>query len=179
MTKATNTSAPDNLRPEIARAIASIKRRAEKTKPDPYGPQAAAFLAGLVADIDLLMEDRGVSQAELARRLGCSEARISKLLGGSSGAANMTAATIARIMAALGEKVAITSPRMKELKGENQLAHSSVGWAKICEAMVSSKKDKAVVCNENQRLDSPPRQSSWNIQSVRKSTFPRLTPCAA
>lgn len=54
----------------------------------------------LTADIlGLLLEDLNISQAELARRLRMSEARVSKMLSGSQ---NLTLKSIARICTALG-----------------------------------------------------------------------------
>lgn len=58
-----------------------------------------AYLFRVTEDILVAMEDRGVTKAELALRLGKSKARISQLLGGSS---NMTIGTLADIAFALG-----------------------------------------------------------------------------
>jgi transcriptional regulator with XRE-family HTH domain len=58
-----------------------------------------AYLFRVTEDIQVAMEDKGVSKAELAQRLGKSKARISQLLGGSS---NMTIGTLADIAFALG-----------------------------------------------------------------------------
>ena len=63
----------------------------------------AEALKILTADtLSLLMEDLGISQRELARRLEQSEANISKLLSGSS---NLKLSTIAAIATALGVRV--------------------------------------------------------------------------
>jgi len=45
------------------------------------------------------MEDQSVTQAELAKRMGCTQQYVSNLLKGSS---NMTLETIARLEKALG-----------------------------------------------------------------------------
>jgi transcriptional regulator with XRE-family HTH domain len=59
-----------------------------------------ARLKILTADtFGLLLEDLRISQAELAERLGMSEARVSKILSGSQ---NLTLRTIARLAFALG-----------------------------------------------------------------------------
>lgn len=50
-------------------------------------------------DILVAMDDLGVSKSELAKRLGKQNARISKLLNGSS---NMTIGTLAEVIHALG-----------------------------------------------------------------------------
>jgi transcriptional regulator with XRE-family HTH domain len=53
-------------------------------------------------DICRLMDEQGVSRAELARRLGTSRAYITKLLGGD---ANFTLQTMTKISMALGAAV--------------------------------------------------------------------------
>lgn len=53
-------------------------------------------------DIFRLMEEQGVSKAELARRLGTSRAYVTKLLGGD---ANFTLQTMTRVAMALGAAV--------------------------------------------------------------------------
>lgn len=55
-----------------------------------------------VEGIHRLMEERGVSRAELARRLGTSRAYVTKLLGGN---ANFTLETMTKVAMALGAKV--------------------------------------------------------------------------
>ncbi|HVG10950.1 MAG TPA: helix-turn-helix transcriptional regulator [Thermoanaerobaculia bacterium] len=53
-------------------------------------------------DVCRLMEEQGVSRAELARRLGTSRAYVTKLLGGN---ANFTLQTMAKVAMALGAAV--------------------------------------------------------------------------
>ncbi len=53
------------------------------------------------------MHIRGVSQAELARRLGVTTARVSQIVGGS--ASNLTLKTIGRIAHALGEQFEVVA----------------------------------------------------------------------
>lgn len=55
-------------------------------------------------DICRLMDEQGVSKAELARRLGTSRAYVTKLLGGD---ANFTLQTMTRVAMALGAAVHI------------------------------------------------------------------------
>lgn len=63
----------------------------------------ADTLKAVVADtFSLLLEDLGVTQRELARRLKTSDANVSKLL---SGAANLKLSTIAKIAFALGVRL--------------------------------------------------------------------------
>jgi len=63
-------------------------------------------IEGLVTEagefIARLMEQQGVSKAELARRLGRSRAYVTRLLSGS---ANMTVRTLAEVAYALGAEV--------------------------------------------------------------------------
>ena len=109
------------LRPEILAAMNALECASVSKSVDAYSSVVSAFLVDLVADIDWLMKDKQVSKAELARRLGCSEPRISKIFGGKRNSANLTASTIARIMAALGEsEVFISSPRLEQLKSSVQ-----------------------------------------------------------
>lgn len=53
-------------------------------------------------DIGRLMDEQGVSRAELARRLGTSRAYVTKLLGGN---ANFTLETMSKVSMALGAAV--------------------------------------------------------------------------
>ncbi len=53
-------------------------------------------------DIGRLMDEQGVSRAELARRLGTSRAYVTKLLGGN---ANFTLETMTKVAMALGTVV--------------------------------------------------------------------------
>lgn len=53
-------------------------------------------------DIGRLMNEQGVSRAELARRLGTSRAYVTKLLGGN---ANFTLETMTKVAMALGTVV--------------------------------------------------------------------------
>lgn len=72
--------------------------------------------AGLVAETDFISEiqvaietalsDRKLTQADLARLLGVSPARVSQILGGNG--ANLTARTVARIAAVLGLRACVT-----------------------------------------------------------------------
>ncbi|MBQ8064878.1 MAG: helix-turn-helix transcriptional regulator [Prevotella sp.] len=56
-----------------------------------------------IADrIDACLHSLGVSQKEFARRLGTSEAAVSKWVGGGH---NFTLSTLAKISAALGEPI--------------------------------------------------------------------------
>ncbi len=52
-----------------------------------------------------LIMEKGISRATLAERAGISEARLSQLMGSE---ANPTAKTLARILFALGEEIAIS-----------------------------------------------------------------------
>ena len=53
-------------------------------------------------DVCRLMDEQGVSRAELARRLGTSRAYVTKLLGGD---ANFTLETMTKVAMALGAAV--------------------------------------------------------------------------
>ena len=78
-------------------------------------------IEGLVTDaaelVARLMEEQGVTKAELARRLGKSRARITQLL---SGKANMTIRTFAELAYVLGAEVDLAvQPRGKSKERES------------------------------------------------------------
>lgn len=76
------------------------------------------FLVNVIADIEWLMAERGVTKADLARRLDKSEARISQMFNGGRGS-NLTLRVLGGIFHALGEHSArITSPTLEVLRGE-------------------------------------------------------------
>ena len=58
----------------------------------------------LIEDFLQIMEEQSVSRAELARRLGCSNTYITKLLNGKE---NFTLLKLAQIGVALGRKVQV------------------------------------------------------------------------
>lgn len=65
---------------------------------------AAGPIDDFVLDICRLMEEKKVSKAELARRLGTSRAYVTKLLGGN---ANFTLTTMAKVAMALDGAVRV------------------------------------------------------------------------
>lgn len=58
------------------------------------------------------LNQKGITQAELARRLGVGESYVSQMLGDS--ARNLTLRTVARVMTALGETPRLTVNRIIE-----------------------------------------------------------------
>ena len=58
------------------------------------------------------LNQKGITQAELARRLGVGESYVSQMLGDS--ARNLTLRTVARVMTALGETPQLTINRNME-----------------------------------------------------------------
>jgi len=60
---------------------------------------AARLSVETIALMNRLFEESGISQRELARRLGVGEARVSQLLHGGG---NVRIATLARVLHALG-----------------------------------------------------------------------------
>lgn len=59
-----------------------------------------AWSEALVEKIDRLSKEKGITQRELARRLGCNESQISRW---TRGFPNYTLNTLAKLSAALGE----------------------------------------------------------------------------
>mgnify|MGYP003656588177 CR=1 FL=1 len=76
------------------------------------------LLVDVQADIFWLMHEKGVSQADLARELGVSKARVSQLFGDK--AENLTIRTLAKIFDALGERASVHSPLLVKLKADEQ-----------------------------------------------------------
>lgn len=76
-------------------------------------------------DLGRLMDEQGVSRAELARRLGTSRAYVTKLLGGN---ANFTLETMTKVAMALGGAVHVhiaprdASVRWKDVSASNVAA---------------------------------------------------------
>jgi transcriptional regulator with XRE-family HTH domain len=77
-------------------------------KPQYVGPETTAAEENLIIDFQFLLQElmarHKISRAELARRAGITEARLSQLFGSE---ANPTAKTIARLLHALGEETFI------------------------------------------------------------------------
>ncbi len=71
------------------------------------------FVVQAQVTINRLMREHDVSQAELARRLGVSEARVSSMFSNDK---NFTLRTIGRIIHALGEEAMLVTTREYELR---------------------------------------------------------------
>ncbi len=72
------------------------------------------FLVEVETAINRIMSKKNIKQTELANKLEISKARVSQLLSENE-SKNMTLRTVAKIFAALGEKVEITSEAIREL----------------------------------------------------------------
>lgn len=73
-----------------------------------------------------LMEEKNVSRADLARKIGKSKAFITQVLSGSR---NMTLGTIAELVYALGGSVQLSCPSLIEEKiSEEDLRDLNCGW---------------------------------------------------
>ncbi|MFP4105100.1 MAG: helix-turn-helix domain-containing protein [Phycisphaerae bacterium] len=78
-----------------------------------YEEEGAVMDASLV--VTRLMEEQGVSQKELAERLGTSRSSVSQLLNGSR---NMTIRTMAKLLYELGHRLEVNSaPRSNDREG--------------------------------------------------------------
>jgi antitoxin component HigA of HigAB toxin-antitoxin module len=79
-------------------------------------------------DVGRLMDEQGVSRAELARRLGTSRAYVTKLLGGN---ANFTLETMSKVATALGAAVHVhVAPRDAEVRWKDVPASVSASGSK-------------------------------------------------
>lgn len=74
------------------------------------------FLADTVADIDWLLQSKGISRKQLAELTDVSEQRISRIFSQHGG--NLTLRTVARIFAAIDEDVRLTSTLLERLRRE-------------------------------------------------------------
>ena len=72
------------------------------------------FVVQAQVKINRLMREHNVSQAELARRMGVSEARVSSMFSNDK---NFTLRTIGRILHAIGEEAALATMRELEQQG--------------------------------------------------------------
>lgn len=99
-----------------------------------------SFVSAIQLAIESSLKTYEMSQAELARRLGVSEARVSQIL--SSNGKNLQARTVARIAHALGLKALIDFVDAEEAwstsasSGETTFRGSFSDWVKsACEAV--------------------------------------------
>lgn len=92
-----------------------------------------SFIADVQFEISKVMKRKGISRAELARRLDVSAPHVTQMLG--NGDSNLTLRTVARIFAALEDAATISSlsSQGREVKSSNSGrrsgAHSS--WSSV------------------------------------------------
>ena len=79
-----------------------------------------ALIVDAQTAINTLMVELGVSRAELAERLGVSQARVSQMF--SDNAKNLTLRTLARVFHALGDHCRITSDQLEPILGSTKSA---------------------------------------------------------
>ena len=80
----------------------NLKTTTQETRTD----QQEWLILQVTLHIEKLMEDQGVSKAELARRLGVNRAYITQLLDGQT---NMTLKKIADVMLALDSSLVVST----------------------------------------------------------------------
>lgn len=71
-----------------------------------------SFILDAQMTVQRILNERGITQAELARRMGVGESYVSQMLGDS--AKNLTLRTVARVMTALDETPHLTINRYVE-----------------------------------------------------------------
>lgn len=92
-----------------------MNRRAVLSNPEARREYEEAYLVGEVTDsICALLQELGLSQADLAKRLGVTKGRVSQIL---SGRQNMTLRTLAAIGWALGVSFDLTPRPMTDRAG--------------------------------------------------------------
>lgn len=77
---------------------------------------AEGFLVDVVADIDWILDEKGMTRRELAARLGVTEQRVSRIF--SSNGHNLTLRSLARIFRALDEDVRLDSETLRHVRSE-------------------------------------------------------------
>ena len=83
---------------EIRRALEARVARLEAQTVEPEITNAVALREGVANHVFAVMQEQGITQAELARRLGKSRAYVCKILGGG---ANLTLDSLTTLGAAL------------------------------------------------------------------------------
>jgi transcriptional regulator with XRE-family HTH domain len=107
-----------------------------------------AFIVDVQVAIQKALLAKGISQAELARRLGLSQARVSQIFSGSG--ANLTLKTLARISYALGEPIVSTNGK-ESSRGEKIYPPAGRGaslWA-LCALDEVAWEEKLGSANDN------------------------------
>jgi transcriptional regulator with XRE-family HTH domain len=112
------------------------------------------FINDIQREIEEALDFTGTTQAELARRLGVSEARISQIL--SDNGANLQARTIARIAHAVGMSAAlifeetIAARQVEVAVGDFKDGNSFAEWVRIASETVEREREMAgAVANSN------------------------------
>lgn len=106
------------------------------------------FVIDLQVEIERAMDEVNISQAELARRLAVSEARVSQILGGNG--KNLGARTLARIAAALGRKPRFNLEGTQCSKGEGQFEARHVRRMEWADVLLSeAQRGWTPECNDN------------------------------
>lgn len=77
--------------------------------------------------ISALMQQKGVSRSELARRLGKSKSYVTRLLGGN---ANMTVGTLSDVFVALGSTIRFRATCSRNTAAN--LRDDNAIWAEVC-----------------------------------------------
>jgi len=105
-----------------------MSRRTIMSDPAARREYEEAYLVGEVTDtIAALLQGLGLSQAELAERLGVTRGRVSQIL---SGRQNMTLRTLAAIGWALGVSFDLNLRRLADRAGTPAMADPDLpGWA--------------------------------------------------
>lgn len=98
------------------------------------------FISDIQAAIETALDDRKITQSDLARRLKVSPARVSQMLGGNG--ANLTARTVARIAQVLGLRACVTFTDTciegwwREAPEEEEPATEFADWVRLaCETL--------------------------------------------
>jgi transcriptional regulator with XRE-family HTH domain len=81
-----------------------------KDRDDEQALAVESFIVDAQFRIHQLLKEAGVSQSQLAEKLGLSKARVSAMFGPKP---NLTLETMGRIFAALNEPAVLTSPRIE------------------------------------------------------------------
>lgn len=106
------------------------------------------FVIDLQVEIERVMDEAQISQAELARRLSVSEARVSQILGGNG--KNLGARTLARIAVALGRRPKFVLESGRKAKLAEPLDTRRVRRIEWADVLLSeAERGWAPECNDN------------------------------
>lgn len=149
----------------------------------PIGPDVEeiltteSFLVNVIADVEWLMDINGISKADLARKMGKTESRVSQIFNGGRGS-NLTLRVLGSILHAVGEKdVRITCASLEKARREAGVTHPCVNTASpslawFIDSAISKLEPESHVADQRQADSDFYPALMANYASLAKSGFP-------